>query len=86
MGTVQKTITLTELQDEWISAQIEAGRFANDSECIQDLIQQEQGRTAELESLRAALIEGEESGEPRSFDIDAFKQRMKKGHGRSPAG
>lgn len=34
MGTVRKTITLTDQQDEWIKAQIDAGRYANDSEYI----------------------------------------------------
>ena len=31
MGTVGKTITLTEQQDRWIKAQIEAGHYTNDS-------------------------------------------------------
>ncbi len=38
MGTVRKTITVTDHQDHWSRAQIEAGRFANDSELIRDLI------------------------------------------------
>lgn len=35
----------------------------------------------ELETIRAALIEGEASGEPRPFDLNAFKQRMLAKHG-----
>lgn len=31
MATVRKTITLTDQQDQWVKAQIEAGRFTNDS-------------------------------------------------------
>lgn len=76
MGTVRKTITLTDQQDEWIKAQIDAGHYTNDSEYIRDLIQREQERGAEIEAIRAALIEGEASGEPASFDVAAFKQRM----------
>jgi antitoxin ParD1/3/4 len=76
MGTVRKTITVTDQQDGWIKAQIEAGHYTNDSEYIRDLIRREQERSAELESIRAALREGESSGKPRSFDPDAFKQRM----------
>ena len=34
MGTTRKTITLTEQQDAWIKAQIDAGGFTNDSEYI----------------------------------------------------
>ncbi len=76
MGTVRKTITLTEKQDSWIKAQIDAGQYTNDSEYIRDLIRREQERSAELEAVRAALIEGEASGEPLPFDASAFKQRM----------
>ena len=81
MGTVRKTITLTEQQDNWVKAQIEAGNYTNDSEYIRDLIRREQERSAETEAIRAALIEGEASGEPKRFDIAAFKQRMLAGHG-----
>lgn len=81
MSTVRKTITLTDKQDDWIKAQIEAGRYTNDSEYIRDLIRREQERSAEVEALRAALIEGEASGEPKAFDLVAFKQRMLAKHG-----
>jgi antitoxin ParD1/3/4 len=81
MGTVRKTITLTEQQDSWVKAQIEAGNYTNDSEYIRDLIRREQERSAETEAIRAALLEGEASGEPKHLDIAAFKQRMLAGHG-----
>ena len=81
MGTVRKTITLTEQQDNWVKAQIEAGNYTNDSEYIRDLIRREQERSVETEAIRAALLEGEASGEPKRFDISAFKQRMLSGHG-----
>ena len=81
MGTVRKTITLTDTQDAWIKSQIEAGHYTNDSEYIRDLIRREQERSAGMEAVRAALIEGEASGEPRSFDARTFKQRMLTVHG-----
>ncbi|AKZ61291.1 addiction module antitoxin [Herbaspirillum hiltneri N3] len=81
MGTVRKTITLTDKQDSWIKSQIEAGHYTNDSEYIRDLIRREQERSIEVETIRAALIEGESSGEPRPFDAAAFKQRMSARHG-----
>ncbi len=76
MGTVRKTITLTDKQDSWVKAQVDAGRYTNDSEYIRDLIRREQERSAEIEAIRTALIEGEISGEPKTFDVDAFKQKM----------
>jgi antitoxin ParD1/3/4 len=81
MGTIRKTITLTDKQDDWIKAQITAGHYTNDSEYIRALIRREQERNAETEFIRAALIEGENSGEPGSFDAAAFKQRMLAAHG-----
>lgn len=81
MGTVRKTITLTEQQDNWVKAQINAGHYTNDSEYIRDLIRREQERTAETEAIRAALIEGEASGEPGRFDVAAFKEKMRAIHG-----
>ncbi len=67
MATVRKTITLTEQQDAWIAAQIEAGSYTNDSEAIRDLIRREQERQhetpADIEAIRAALIEGEKSAQ-----------------------
>lgn len=81
MSTVRKTITLTEQQDNWVKAQINAGHYTNDSEYIRDLIRREQERSAEIEAVRSALIDGEASGEPRRFDAAAFKQRMRASYG-----
>jgi antitoxin ParD1/3/4 len=81
VGTVRKTITLTEQQNNWIKAQIDAGRYTNDSEYIRDLIRREHERSAEIEAIRTALIEGETSGEPKTFDVSAFKQKMLNVHG-----
>ena len=81
MSTVRKTITLTEQQDNWVKAQINAGHYTNDSEYIRDLIQREQEHSTEIEAIRSALIEGEASGEPQRFDATAFKQRMLAAHG-----
>jgi antitoxin ParD1/3/4 len=81
VATVRKTITLTDKQDGWIKAQIDAGHYTNDSEYIRDLIRREQERSADIEAVRAALIDGEASGEPRPFDAGAFMQRMLASHG-----
>lgn len=81
MSTTRKTITVTDQQDNWIKAQIAAGQFTNDSEYIRDLIRRDQASKAEIETIRAALIEAEESGEPQPFDGGLFKQEMIAKHG-----
>ena len=80
MGTIRKTITVTDQQDEWIKAQIQAGGFTNDSEYVRDLIRRDQARSAEIESIRAGLILGEASGDPAPFDPARFKQGMTAKH------
>ena len=54
MASARKTITLTDQQDDWIKAQVDAGNYTNDSEYIRDLIRREQERDAEIEAIRAA--------------------------------
>ncbi len=75
MTTIRKTITVTEQQDKYIKAQVEAGHYTNDSEYFRDLIRRDQ--YGDLAAIRGALSEGESSGEPRPFDLAAFKKRMK---------
>ena len=81
MSTTRKTITVTDQQDNWIKAQISAGGFTNDSEYIRDLIRRDQASKADLEAIRAALIEGEQSGAPQPFDSNLFKKDMIAKHG-----
>jgi antitoxin ParD1/3/4 len=85
MGTTRKTITVTDQQDEWIKAQIEAGGFTNDSEYIRELIRRDQARNAEIGEIRAELIRGEESGEPQPFDAARFKGNMTAKHAKKSA-
>jgi len=66
MGMVKKSISVTEQQNSWIKAQIKTGHFGNESEIIRELIRErqirEQESSAEIEAIRAALIEGEQGG------------------------
>ena len=66
MPMVKKSISVTDRQDEWIKAQIATGHFGNESEVVRELIRErqirEQETPAEIEAIRAALIEGEQSG------------------------
>ena len=81
MGTVRKTITFTEQQDQWMKAKIAGGQFTNDSEYIRDLVRRDQEKTAEIEAIRAALIEGEHSGMSTRTPDDirkAVQERMRK--------
>ena len=78
MTTIRKTITLTVSQNDWIKTQIDSGSYTNDSEVLRDLIRKAQQESAEVEAIRAALIEGEESGASKRSPQDiraAVKKR-----------
>jgi len=62
MAMVKKSITVTDEQESWIQAQMAAGHYGTDSELIREALREKQQHTAEIEAIRAALIEGENSG------------------------
>ena len=73
MPMVKKSISVTDQQNSWIKAQIKTGHYGNESEVVRELIRERQLRDqetpAEIEAIRAALVEGEESGfSDRSVD------------------
>jgi antitoxin ParD1/3/4 len=62
MAMVKKSITVTDKQEAWIQSEIAAGNYGTDSELIREALREKKNRTAQLEAIRAALIEGEDSG------------------------
>lgn len=80
MGATRKIITVTAQQDNWIKAKTASGQFTNDSKYVRGLIRRDQASQADIEAVRAALIEGEESGDPQPFDGSQFKQEMATRH------
>lgn len=51
----RQSITLSEPNDEWLSAQVDSREFASKSEVVNDLIR----RAREIEMIRARLIASE---------------------------
>ena len=62
MGMVKKSISVTDQQADWIKAQMETGNYGNESEVFRDLLRDRISRDAEITTIRAALIDGEQSG------------------------
>ncbi len=60
---------------EFIDRQVEDGRFNSASEVIRAGLRLLEEHELQIERLRAAIIEGEESGEPEPFDFDVFLAR-----------
>ena len=80
--TTTMTVRINGPLSDFVAANVgEDGEYENVSEYIRDLIRRGQERSAEIEAIRSALIEGEASGEPRRFDATAFNQRIQASHG-----
>ncbi len=62
MGMIKKSITVTDKQEEWIQSQMATGNYGTDSELIREALREKQMRMAEIDVIRAKLIEAEQSG------------------------
>jgi len=87
MSMMRKTITLPLAMEDWVKAQIEAGRYANDSEYFRDLIRRDQDRRRAEAELRRMLEEAEASGvsERTIPEIMADVDARMKADGRLPS-
>lgn len=65
----------------FIDAQVHTGRYGSASDVMRAGLRLLEEHEAKLKALEAALIEGEQSGEPQSFDNEAFKAKMRAEYG-----
>lgn len=75
--------TSVSLGDHFISfidAEILSGRYGSASEVIRAGLRLLQEHEAKVKALEAALTEGEESGEAKDFDFEAFLARKRAEH------
>ena len=65
---------------QFIDTQVESGRYASASDVVRAGLRLLEEHEAKVKALQDALIAGEQSGEPRAFDSEAFLQRMHRKH------
>jgi antitoxin ParD1/3/4 len=62
----------------FIEEQVDQGRYGSASDVVRAGLRLLEGEEAKLAALRAALIEGEQSGPSTPFDFEAFIARKRK--------
>lgn len=66
------SISLSEHFVAFIENEVERGRYGSASDVVRAGLRLLEEHESQLEALRAALVEGVESGEPEAFDFEAF--------------
>ncbi|HEV2270854.1 MAG TPA: type II toxin-antitoxin system ParD family antitoxin [Steroidobacteraceae bacterium] len=83
MGRVT-SFSLGDHFSSFVEAQVKEGRYGNASDVMRAALRLLEEREAKLTALRAALIEGEESGPSTPFDFQAFIARKRKKTPKAP--
>lgn len=66
------SVTLGPHFENFIADSLRQGRYGSASEVVRAGLRLLEEREAKIAALRAALKEGEESGTPKPFDMEAF--------------
>jgi antitoxin ParD1/3/4 len=72
------SISITEPNAEWLQSQIDSKEFSSRSDVINDLIRKARQKENRIETLRSALIAGEESGVSRKTPDEIIQAVMDK--------
>ncbi|OYN94687.1 type II toxin-antitoxin system ParD family antitoxin [Enemella evansiae] len=66
------SISLDDHFTEFLAREVATGRYRSASEVVRAGLRLLEDQEAQMSALRAALVAGEDSGEPEEFDFDAF--------------
>ncbi len=69
------SLTLGKHWESFIKEKVSNGRYGSASELVRDSLRLLEERDVKLETLRSALIEGEESGTAGKLDIESIKRK-----------
>jgi len=77
MMSKNTSFSLGEHFSSFVEAQVGRGRYNSASDVVRAGLRLLEEQEAKLEALRAALIEGEQSGPSTPFDFEAFIERKR---------
>jgi antitoxin ParD1/3/4 len=72
--TKNTSIILGDHFEEFIEAQIQAGRYSNVSEVVRSGLRLLEEQEQKVDALRQSLIEAEQSGDAGKLDFEVLKQ------------
>ncbi len=72
------SVTVDDHSDGFIRDQIAAGRYGSASDVVRAGLRLLEAHESKVAALREALRQGEASGEPQPFDVEAFKARKRR--------
>lgn len=78
MAIKNTSVALGEPFVEFARRKVESGEFGSTSEVVREAMRRYIAEDTELEALRQALIEGENSGPPTPWDVDEFLEAMRR--------
>jgi len=77
MMSKNTSFSLGEHFSSFVEAQVGRGRYSSASDVVRAGLRLLEEQEAKLEALRAALVEGEQSGPSNPFDFEAFIERKR---------
>ncbi len=78
------SISLGDHFEDFISEQVESGRYGSASEVIRASLRLLEEREQKIGTLRQALIDGENSGDAGEWNVKAIKRKAR-GRAKSPS-
>lgn len=73
------SISLGDHFADFIADQVRSGRYGSASDVVRAGLRLLEEHEARVRALETALIAGEQSGEPKSFDFEKFKAEKRAG-------
>ncbi len=76
------SVALSDHFTDFVDTQVQTGRYGSASDVVRAGLRLLEEHEARVTSLQNALIEGEQSGESKPFDSEAFLKKLHAKHGR----